>query len=235
MFEQHLSIHNFEKRVLFHLKKNWDSKIRNNKEFDTYKGKTLKKEVVRHPNFIKVLIYIGELFQASEWDQRASKFKEFDERIGKELTKWEKEGELCLHLTVISYSLFEKYGVLTDKEMKLVQGYYFHEARKDSPLAMALANIHIGIHSWLSVGGAVIDLTIGQEREFFDFQGMDMIVGEVPEGMTLKGFQEPKKVVSKHIKRYASFLNMTVEEYIDFHDQQAIALLQKHSFENDDK
>lgn len=221
MFEQYKSKINYENKVLSYIKKNWDSKVKNGKELETFKGKPFKTEELRQPAFIKVVLYVGDLFRGLENYVPSPSLDQFDPRIEQELRKWESEGELCLHLTVISYFLFEKYGVFNDKEMKLVQGYFWHEARKDNPLAMALANIHVGIHSWLSVKGRVIDLTIGQEEMFFDFKGQSVIMGEVPDGMLLKGFEEPKKVVQKHLKRYADYLGMTPEEYINFHHKEA--------------
>lgn len=221
MFEQYKSKINFENKVLSYIKKDWDSKVKNAKELETFKGKPFKTEELRQPSYMKVVLYVGDLFRGLENYVPSPRLDQFDPRIEQELKKWESEGELCLHLTVISYALFEKYGVFNDKEMKLVQGYFWHEARKDNPLAMALANIHVGIHSWLSVKGRVVDLTIGQEKMFFDFKGQEVIMGEVPEGMLLKGFEEPKKVVQKHLKRYADFLGMTPEEYIQFHHKEA--------------
>jgi hypothetical protein len=229
MFEQHNSTYNYEKKVVHHLKEQWNSKIRNEKEFSLYKGKKFEKEEVNHPDFLKTFLYVGELFQATEWDNRTKGLKQFDERIGKELVKWEANGEMCLHLSVLTYLLLEKYGVFTDKEMKLIQGYFLHKARKDNPFASAIANIHVGIHAWLSIKGKIIDLSIGQERDFFDFKGMDVIIGEVPEGMTFKGFQEPRKVVQKHAKRYSKFLNMTDEEWIEMHVQEANQFFNKAS------
>lgn len=41
------------------------------------------------------------------------------------------------------YSLFEEAGLFTDKEMKLVQGYYKHEARTDNPIATMLAKTQV--------------------------------------------------------------------------------------------
>lgn len=227
MFDQHLSIHNYEKKVIRYLKDEWDSKLRNEKELFTYKGKPLVPETMKNPNFIKVVIYIGELFRSCEYNNRSELLPQFDERIRKELIHWESEGQLCLHLTILSYFLFEEFGLFTDKEMKLVQGYYFHEARRDNPLAVAIGNIHVGIHSWLSVKGSVIDLTIAQEREFFDFKGMDVILGEVPEGMLLKGFQEPRKIAQRHLLRYANYIGLTPKEYLSLHKEECSSLFAK--------
>jgi len=217
MFEQHANHKNYEKKVVNYIRKNWHSRIKNEKELTAYKGKDLEASIKKNPEFMKTVMYIAELFESSEWNNRAVKLPTFHEKIRKELVKWEENGELCLYLSVACYALLEKSQVFNDREMKLIQGYFLHKPDTDNALARMMGDTHVGIHAWISIKGSVLDLSIGQERDFFNFNEVAVVMGKVPEGMTFKGYQEPKKVLQKHIQKYAKFAELSEEEWRQLH------------------
>lgn len=226
MFEQVATEGTFERKAISHIKHHWQSRVRNVKDLEVFQGKEIESQVKKNPSYIKVILYVKELFEASGYVE-ASFLKHKTLKPAHELREWEHKGEICLYLSVVAYVLFEKLGVFSDKEMKLVQGYFLHEVQKENVLAYAMGRIHVSVHAWLSIKGSVIDLSIGQERDFFDFEEEDIITGIVPEKLTLKGFGEPKKVVQKHLKRYVNFANMQEEEWVEMHLSEANHMLEE--------
>jgi hypothetical protein len=106
-----------------------------------------------------------------------------------------------------------EFEVLKENQLYLVQGYYRHDAREDNPFATLFGSSQAGVHAWLNIKDAVYDLSIGQEKTVFDFKGTPFILGKVPEGMDLRGFVEPRKVVKEYQEKFAKAQNMSIREW----------------------
>jgi hypothetical protein len=192
------------------LKKDWITEARRLSEFNLHIGKDLKPSIVTQSQFVPIWTYIEELYM--DLYNYKLKMKWIDE-----IQHWEEKGGLCIMLSVLTYALFQKTGVANEQEMRFVQGYYQHKSRTDSWIVSMLPQNHIGLHAWITIQGAVVDISIRQEEQFFDFGSTPFIAGKVPEGMTMTGFSEPKKTVNKYIELFAKKAKLSPEQWLDRH------------------
>lgn len=207
----------YEKKTADFLKKEWFSGVRKPDELFEYKGERLPPSIAGNQNFKKILTYIYHLY-----DELASnKGDDLAEGIQDELFYFERQGKMCVHLSVITYQLMLHYGIANERSMRYVQGYYYHKAQPKDWISSMLGTEHAGSHAWLVIGKSVIDISIRQEELFFDFKGLPVILGVVPEGFLLKGFTELKKTVNKHTESFASFRKVSPNEWLDSHVAEA--------------
>lgn len=190
-------------------KKNWLTAAKSEKDYELFKGKAFSSEDMLNIHFRQVASYIMNVTNAfGAWE-----FDEVETDLIDEVHHWEQEGGFCIYLSVLAYELLLKKKVFSPTSLQLVQGYMCHETRKDSPMALMLAKEHISLHCWLVSKGSVIDLTVGQVRQFFDFGDFPFFIGAVHPEMELTGTIEPKKIVNDYKKRFAKQAGLTVEQW----------------------
>lgn len=203
----------YEKNTTAFLRKEWFSGIRTADELYEYHGAKLPPAVIMNDAFKKVFTYVYYLYnQISDY-----KGGSLSDGIQDEIFHFEREGKMCVHLSVITYFLMLHYKIADERSMRYVQGYYWHLASKRDWISSMFGSEHAGTHAWIVVGKAVIDLSIKQEELFFSFDGLPLILGEVPDGLLLKGFSEPKKTVNKHAEAISAFRKLNIKEWINSH------------------
>jgi hypothetical protein len=190
------------------LKKKWITKIKSGNDFTDFYGSKIPLETLKNPFFQFITRYVGSMFDDIE-------FNTFKTRnmATREMQYYDHEGGLCIYMSVLAYTLFMEFEVLKENQLYLVQGYYRHDAREDNPFATLFGSSQAGVHAWLNIKDAVYDLSIGQEKTVFDFKGTPFILGKVPEGMDLRGFVEPRKVVKEYQEKFAKAQNMSIREW----------------------
>jgi hypothetical protein len=190
------------------LKKEWITKVKNGNDFTDFYGSEIPMETLKNPFFQFITRYIGSMFDDTE-------FNSFDHRTmaTEEIVKSDHDGGLCIYMSVLAYTLFMEFEVFKENQLYLVQGYYQHDAREDNPFATIFGSNQAGVHAWLNIKNAVYDLSIGQEKSVFDFKGTPFILGKVPEGMTFRGYIEPRKVVKDYQEKYSKAQGMTFKEW----------------------
>ncbi|WCF11494.1 hypothetical protein NDS46_31550 (plasmid) [Paenibacillus thiaminolyticus] len=213
----------YEKNMVAHHRKNWFSEVKKASEFRIYKGDKLDKKISHHPKFLSIITYISEAFEIVSGNRKG------DPPLLGEVSRYEQEGKLCVYLSILTYTLLMHHGITNDREMKYVQGYYHHKNEATNWIAGLLGNEHVGSHAWITIGKAVIDISIKQEENFFQFDGYPAILGEVPPRMLLKGFSEPKKTVNKYVEHFAKQRKLSIDEWIAYHNQQMENLLKKQT------
>lgn len=217
LFESSASTKGASKKLYKHLKQNFHTAAKSEKDWEQFKGKPFSSEMMMNRKFKDITSYGYDLFKRLETGLHGIAGPDsgkFPQGLIKEAWHWESEGAMCIHISVILYSLLIEEKVFTPNSLQYVQGYYYHETRTDSPIALMLGKEHIGLHAWLLTRGSVIDITIGQENRVFDFGDFDFVLGEVHEGLLLKGINEPKKIVDNYVKDFAKNLGISKEEWI---------------------
>lgn len=218
-----LNVKTYEKNTTDYFKKHWFSDIKNSSDLVFFQGDALPSQVVSHSKFLPIIRYIAELFEnANPYGEGHTPKDTVDE-----VYHFEQNGQLCVYLSVLNYILFMEYGIADEKSMKYVQGYYHHESRKDNWMVSMLGKEHVGSHAWLLINKGIVDISIKQEEMFFKFEGYPAILGEVPAGLLLKGFTEPKKTVNKYVEQFAKRRKLTKEAWIAYHKEQLEQLEQK--------
>lgn len=215
-FEHKTTKTKIEKDIITTFKKQWVTEVKNPSDYTVYKGNALEPSL-KTPAFASLFVYLVQLFDDME-KNRLPLYLQGDDNstLLEQIRHYEQRGGLCIYFVVLAYVIMLEQKMATDKQLKLVQGYYYHKTRTDDPFAMLLGNEHVGIHAWLSFRGAVLDMTIAQERDFFDFGNMPYILGAVPEGMLLKGFAEPKKTVNKYVEEFARHASLSPSDWIAY-------------------
>jgi hypothetical protein len=175
----------------------------------------------------KLMIYIGHILNTYE-TLFTDDYSHLDDWIKDEVIQWEKEGIICVFMSVLLYNLLVDEGIFNRHELNLVQGFYIHGSKGsradtlfDSLGVGGLWENHAGLHAFLSARGSVIDTTINQERDFFDFGDKPFVVSDIPEGLTLGGQIEDTKTIRKYTKMFARFSGMEVDEWIKEHKRFA--------------
>lgn len=201
-------------QVLRKLKNSWHTDTRKLNEWSAFKGKDIDLDYLTNPDFKYTMLYIDKLMAAMN---RWRDLDDISPELSKEIRYWNSQGGLCIFLSTVNYTLLLENEVFTPSSLSLAQGYYSHETRKDNPLALMITENSVGLHCWLSAKGAVIDLSIAQKKDFFDFGGEPYIMGKVPDGLLLQGREEPKKIVNKYIKLFAKKAGLTEKQWTDQH------------------
>jgi len=145
-----------------------------------------------------------------------------DEWAIKEFEEWEIKGGNCIYLSVLLYSLLRHGCKICPDCIKYVQGFYRHEIRSDYPSFLPWNGQHNGLHAWITVNGAIIDISIMQQELFFDFKHNLMVFGEIPEGLIYMGFEETDDTVKSYLKDILEFSKMPYELWIRKHQLNAL-------------
>ncbi|EWG08625.1 hypothetical protein [Cytobacillus firmus] len=202
--------------ILKELKTTYRTSAKHEKNWSVYKGKVLPPELMMSKKFQLITGYGYELCRHMLLYRNDE--PEINEEVLKEASHWTKMGAMCIHNSVILYTLLLELGIFTPTSLHFVQGYYHHKTREDNVIEM-IAKSHISVHAWLVVRGSVIDMTIQQEKDVFDFTTEEgnypFILGKVNDGLLLKGKNEPNKIVDAYIKDFAKYLGISKEEWIE--------------------
>lgn len=139
-----------------------------------------------------------------------------------EAARYAKTNGTGIYFSVVLYWLLVSYGVVNQKKLKFCQGCFSYKMRED---VCTHPRYRAGMHAWLSYHDSVLDTTIWQQREFFDFETSGLktpvIKGEIPTNLELLGFEEHKSLAKEYARRFARDSGMTFFEWLGFHRQQA--------------
>lgn len=181
-----------------------------------FSSKPLKNFYKKDIEFMKNIFYInhiGEgLLNENLYDE--------DKLLLNELTTTEQMGCLCIYTTVLLYCLLDKCGYIDKNKCFLTQGFYRYQLRNDFPsfLINAFSKLQTGLHAFLNFNGSVIDLTLyPQQRTTFDFKKTTMIIGRIPSGMQLVGFNETHELIIQYAKQFAGINNLSIDDWIQYH------------------
>lgn len=193
-----------------------------------FKGNPLDYSILRNAFFQKNLYYISRLFEFIDF-HKSYDGEDLSELEKKEMIKWEKNRGQCIYFSVLLYSLLVYDKVLHESEISYCQGMYKHDCRADNPLGrMIFGEEHAGLHAWIEANGGIIDISIGQEEQFFDFGEKPFILGEVPNGFDLVGFRETTKTVKDYARNIAKDAGMKYETWLQYHSINATKLFLKY-------
>ncbi|MDH6674252.1 hypothetical protein M2277_004944 [Paenibacillus sp. LBL] len=189
------------------------------KEMERFKGLKLNGSLASNIDFISSLSYIGFLFEIiRDWNPTGT---DLPKPILDELFEWEKNGGQCIYLSFLLYALLRNDGI-SDSNITYCQGMYWHKCRDDNPLGKLLGENQSGLHAWLEVKGAIVDISIGQEEQFFDFKGPAMVLGELPSGLDYYGFRESKSTPKEYARKAARKMGLTYVEWVSTHKREAL-------------
>lgn len=170
--------------------------------------------------FDRILLYIEALYDSLDKTNYI-----IPDLIQNELTEWEIRGGLCIYLSVLLYSMIVYEKLCCTSCMKFVQGLATHEIRKDYPSFMPWNGRHVLLHSWIILGGSIIDFAIKQQYPFFDFKNTLYVMGNIPEGLTYAGFEETKETVEKYIEEILQFSEISFTDWIKTHYYYSILVM----------
>lgn len=150
-----------------------------------------------------------------------------NDQVRKEVQHWEREGGYCIYMSILFYGLVTKLGWLDKAEIAYYQGYYDFKGNQALAAFIPAFERQIGVHAWLCINNSVIDLTANQNANTFDGQisKMDIILGEYNKGYKLVGYKETDTTIAWYMQQFSGFVGMTVEEWLDFHCQQALEFI----------
>lgn len=206
-----------------------------------FKGGELDKDIKGSNEFMSAIYYVGMIYDSIRnnnfeillhFMDEVPELKEYNSFLGGEAARAEQSGEICIYCSIVLYSLIKKGCPQARHKLKYCQGLFRHQLREDFPSFIPFNKCQLGLHSWITVGDAVVDLTIGQNDYFFDFgETMPYVVGKCHEGMELIGHEELDAVVEKYKKKYAKAAGKDVELWILAHQragaQATIKMLQE--------
>lgn len=176
-------------------------------------------ELEKSPMLQKNIYYCLLLYQYSAY---LDKGEDLNDIAKKEVTKWECDGGLCIYLSALLYSLLIHDKLCNENEIRYCQGLYRHECRTDNILGQFFGKNQYGLHAWLELNsGAILDIAIKQEEQFFEFKERPYITGKVPEGLELIGFREVTKTAKDYARMAAKSSGMKYNDWIDMHSREA--------------
>lgn len=189
------------------------------KEMERFYGVKPNESLLKNIDFISNLSYIGFLFEIiGEWSFAKT---DLPKPLANELLEWEQDGGQCIYLSFLLYALLRHDGI-SDSNITYCQGMYWHKCREDNPMAKVFGENHSGLHAWLEVKGAIVDISIGQEEEFFDFRGPAIVLGELPSGLDYYGFREAKSTPKEYARKAARKMGKTYVEWVSTHKREAL-------------
>ncbi len=144
----------------------------------------------------------------------------FDEKY--EAARYKNKNGIAIYYSTVLYWLLVTFGVISERKLKFCQGYFNYEK---NPGKASGARYRAGMHAWLCTKGSVIDTTIWQQQDCFDFQarGLDLpiIAGNIPSGLNYYGFEEHRSLVKEYARRFAKESGSTFYKWIQYHKEQA--------------
>ncbi|HWI54791.1 MAG TPA: hypothetical protein VNT57_03800 [Desulfobacteria bacterium] len=142
-----------------------------------------------------------------------------------EVARYTTRNGTSIYFSVVLYWLLVYFGVLDQNKLKYCQGYFSYRTKEDDRRE---SRYRAGMHAWLSYSDSVLDVTIGQQKDLFDFAEGEpektIIIGEMPTELDLYGFEENKSLAKEYARQFARDSGMTFYEWISFHKQQADSL-----------
>lgn len=182
------------------VKKNWIQSKEYKKElFTTFSSKPLPQALLKNELFRKNIFYIDSLYRAVD-NFCYSEFLDNKEVIN-EACYWNDKGGFCIYLSVLLYGLLIYDGLCSEEDIHLVQGYTQY---KPNGVISQMFNVDTitNFHAWLSIKDSVVDISIRQERGYYEFkQGEEIILGEIPEGIKFSGVKETKETVCRYFSK----------------------------------
>ncbi|MBG9733296.1 hypothetical protein [Paenibacillus alvei] len=88
-------------------------------------------------------------------------------------------------------------------------------------LGQFLGKTQYGLHAWLELQGAILDIAIKQEEQFFEFEEKPFIIGKVPEGLELIGYREVTKTAKDYARTATKSNGMKYNDWIAMHSREA--------------
>ena len=159
----------------------------------------------------------------------ANNFTEEDEAA-----RYRERQGTSIYFSVVLYWLLVYFGVLNEKGLKFCQGYFSYKVREE---IAPDTKYRAGLHAWLCYHESVIDVTIWQQGDYFDFQkhgfNVPVIAGIIPEELNLVGFEEDKNLVKDYARQFAKDSGLTFCEWVDYHGRQADLLFNVRKLEEE--
>ncbi len=151
-----------------------------------------------------------------------------------EAARYRENHGTSIYFSVVLYWLLVYFGVLNEKRLQLCQGYFSYRMREDK---VPEPKYRAGLHAWLSYNDSVIDVTIWEQEELFDFgkRGfkIPVITGNIPEGITMIGFEEDRRLAKEYARKFARDSELTFCEWVNYHGQQADLLYRARRLQED--
>lgn len=187
-----------------------------------FKSLPIDKKILNHTDFMSAAVYISELTQKA----LSYRWNEIEGLAGKELKAWDANGGLCIYLSILHFCLLLESKAVKEDELCLVQGFYRHPTHGILSIFSNLET-QCGVHSFISVQGAVVDLSIQQEESTFEFGERNFIIGDIPDEMELVGWTEGKHLVKQYAREIARSSGLNYFEWIERHQLNAYNLARK--------
>lgn len=151
-----------------------------------------------------------------------------------EAARYQIRNGISIYFSVLLYWLLISSGVLNERKLKYCQGHfkYMIDAKTQS------GKIHrAGMHAWLCHNGSVIDVTIWQQKDFFRLSHCDtqepLILGAIPPGLQLFGFEEDKSLAKEYARQFAKDSGKSFYDWINSHKRNAELLQNIRKMEKD--
>jgi hypothetical protein len=183
-------------------------------DLQTYQSKAIKQSRF-NSQFATTFIYVSEI--TSNFGD--NKFDGIPKLALNELLRWDGKGGFCIYSAVLSYCLLYENGAFNKDELKLVQGFYKHPTEGILQL-FNFNNQQVGLHAFITADGSVVDFAICQERCVFNFDGS--ILGELPDGMELYGWEEDFSIVKEYAREIARESGLTYRQWINGHSWDSL-------------
>lgn len=182
----------------------------------------IDEKILKHTDFMSAAIYISELTQKA----LSYRWNEIEGLARKELKAWDANGGLCIYLSILHFCLLLESKAVKEDELCLVQGFYRHPTHGILSIFTNL-EMQCGVHSFISVQGAVVDFSIQQEESTFEFGERNFVIGDIPDEMEMVGWTEGKYLVKQYAREIARSSGLNYFEWIEQHQVNSYKLARK--------
>lgn len=189
-----------------------------------FKSLPINNDILSNTHFHAYIMYIMTLFDTILTGDTFG----IESWIIKEREEWEIKGGSCIYFSVLLYALLLDEGLGCKDCMKLVQGFFKHDIREDYPSFYPWNGQHSGLHAWIALEGAVIDIAINQQHPFFDFKNMPCVIGNIPDGLLYMGYEENINTVAYYLEEILKFSKKPLDLWILDHKINALNVMTKY-------
>lgn len=192
-------------------------------QLEVFKPGKLGSDLSEHLLLNKIFMYLARLSHNSIFKKEHLNY--ISEEIQAEFKRENEQGTLCVYASVLLYLLIKRLQI--QSSLSLVQGFYQISFPQNTFQRALIGEHAYGLHAYLLLNDTIIDPTLQQIGDNYSLGDSEFIIvgNNLPDNIKMHGWRENEDVVNQYAKRYARLRNLSVDDWLASHENEANRLM----------